>query len=196
MLQQEHVKTEIKFRPPVSLSALSVDASATAITQHIKKIAGECLIACHQDAREADTLFQARIREDTVIRDFVFESAIGAFSWKIITNLVHIERGRVYMTPGTDNGQRDYRVHQLSKANERLLMDFPLPIAGLPTLGRATPNQVLEAANYYLTQSKEMGGRGQWLKKVYDARTSDTKPIAKQLKESQLRQLQNEVTKN
>ena len=83
------------------------------------------------------------------------------------------------------------RAGALAQVNSTLFLDFPLP-GGLP-LGRATREEVEEAARHYLDTARDATEKGRWLKRIAEAMPPrGKKTVAEYLGEADLAKLRQE----
>ena len=83
----------------------------------------------------------------------------------------------------------------LADLNMRNLMEFHLPIPGSPLLGSATREQVLRAAQGYLSHGRDFFRKGRWLELVAEKMPEGDKLVREVLNERKLADLRAEAEK-
>lgn len=157
------------------------------------KIVEECMEIAGGVATAAVVELQKRMDNDRELYALVTAPFVAQAAWQVIRKYAHSERQRLWTAPNDDGKARSEGVHALAQSHWSILLNFRLPIDGLPLLGMATKEQVCQAANFYLQQGKNMTQKGEWLMKIVNLLTSDTKVVKNQVKENDIQKLYNEI---
>jgi hypothetical protein len=150
----------------------------------IKTIASECYNTTKGDIQKSVKIMANKIRGDDVLFRALLDPLVESACYTEITHVCRTNRSSIWEPPNYQVGGSGHRIVCLAESN---LMAFPLP-GGLP-LGRATKEEVMEAAEFYTTQGKDMLQKGQWLKMIAE-KLPKGKSVSKVLTEQQLSELQ------
>lgn len=111
--------------------------------------------------------------------------SIPVFNSRIVAPL---KKGQLAPDPKASN------LATLAELNLKNLLDFHLPIRGLPLLRSATREQVLDAAHYYISHGQDFTTKGRWLKLIAE-KTPDGKLVGEVFDAKKLSDLKAEAEK-
>lgn len=109
-----------------------------------------------------------------------------------VRNVYQRERQVIWDAPSNAQGNRS-RAHSLAQSNANSLMEFALPITGMPRLGDCTAEKIEEAENYYRTHAKSYLTRATFLDKIVSSMDGNRR-VRDQFTEEALRRYQEEAS--
>lgn len=150
-------------------------------------------IAATKAMRDADNnfvqaveLLTARVWEDEGLRNEVVEPLIETACHGAIRALAQRERQKIWLPPNYDPTGAGERLRSVANAS---LLDFRLPIEGMPRLAESTKAQLAEAAQYYQKRAVDMAHKERWLLAIAK-KVPASKRVADVFDEKKLRALQ------
>lgn len=149
------------------------------------------LEANNGDVKAATAALEQRVRASRALRDMLTDPLISNACYDAIRRQCHVERRQVWSPPVEKLvATRVAGAHRVVKLAAGNLLTFPLP--GGKKLGEATRAEVAQAANFYQSQSDDMGHKARWLQLVQQS-IPDGKTVADVLNDKRLRELQKEA---
>ena len=162
------------------------------------------------DSRNAAILMEKGAKKNPALYKALTEPYLSDACWEAVRLAAHSQRKRIWSVPaeaaptgrnmvGTKFGQstsspqaeeQKNRVVALARGNAATLLNFPLPIAGLPKLGEATLSMLKQAAEFYGKQSADMAGKAKWLGLIIAKMPDEKKKVGDVLDDGELRKLQ------
>jgi hypothetical protein len=173
-------------KPKTAEAANKVSTSGAA-ERALKKAKG--------DARRATDILMDEARRDTELYTELMEPWLSQAAYAAIRQLCQRERKAIWTAPNYDRAGSGARVVDLAKGNAESLLNFRLPIDGLPRLGDATREEVAMAAEYYGSRAKDMGAKARWLTLICQSITG-RKKVKSVLSDARLRELQDEAARD
>ena len=153
----------------------------------VAETARECLEKAGGDVRAAVPLMLERVRKNRALRDALTEPLLSDACYGAIRNECRIQRRDVWTPPNYSKGGNGARVIALATS----LLDFPL-LGGM-RLADATREQVQKSAEFYASQSADMGHKARWLQLIAQS-VPDEKRVADVLDEARLAELRRETS--
>jgi hypothetical protein len=158
--------------------------------------------------QNAAVLMQEGAKKNPALYKALTEPYLADACWQAVRAAAHTERKKVWTgsepkPPANPNAvgskfgaaaqaQVD-RVVSLARGNVATLLDFPLPIQGLPRLGEATLAMLKQAADFYKKSAADMSTKAKWLKLIISAMPDDKATVGTVLNDKALRKLQAEA---
>jgi hypothetical protein len=155
----------------------------------VQDIARAAFKAAKGDVKRAASIMEHKVRSDATLLAQLSEEFIRIVCVQTTGVVLRQTRKTAWLPPNYDPGGKGSRIAALAKGNEEMLMAFPLP-GGKP-LGDADSGEVLEAAEFYGKQARDMGHKARWLSLIA-SRVPEGKTVKESLSEKKLRQLQRE----
>lgn len=167
----------------------------------LKKAAG--------DSRNAAILMEQGARKNPALYKALTEPYLTDACWEAVRLQAHTHRKRIWNAPaeskpagkemvgtkfgassGTDAAEQKSRVVALARGNAATLLNFPLPIQGLPRLGEADLGMLKQAAEFYRKSANDQGAKAKWLSLIIKAMPDAETKVEKLFDEKALRELQ------
>jgi hypothetical protein len=167
----------------MTATAKKIEQFKPEITAH--GLASECLKTTGNNNDAARELLRSRAMKDAKVRDVLIGYAIDG----LIRASIIRTRSMIWTPPKPKNDIRTIVAVEM-RINKSLL-GFPLP--GGKLLGEATKTEVLEAAQFYQSQGRDMMAKAAWLNAIAKA-MGNSKFVAKALDDERLAALKEEVT--
>lgn len=172
---------------PKAVEAADKDSISGAAQRALKVARG--------DARRATELLMDEARRDVDLYTALTEPWLSQAAYAAIRRLCQVERRSIWTAPGYNKGGSGDRVVELAKGNAESLLDFRLPLAGLPRLGDATRTEIGEAESYYRTRARDMGAKARWLQLIAQS-LGPRQKVRNALNDTRLRELQDEAARD
>jgi len=114
--------------------------------QHtLKAVAADAIERAGGDAIKATELMVARIRSSNELRIALTDPLLDTACYNVIKSIFHQERKVLWVTTSYHSRDNMAGVENLANAMSRVLLDWPLPLAGCPNLRNATRKMLDEA---------------------------------------------------
>ncbi len=157
-------------------------------TTTIKSIAQECFELSKGNTQKGAKLMENQIRKSERLFHLLMDPLVEMACSTAINEICRSNRHSIWVAPNYTEGGNGHRIEALATSN---LMAFPLP-GGKP-LGKANKMDILEAADFYRLQGKDMLIKSQWLNLIAN-KLVKSQIVEKVLTEEQLAQFKVEAT--
>ena len=144
------------------------------------------------NVRQATDILVARAIEDREFLQQHFHEVIRRACYDAVAACVRQERRAVWVMPQPTTEQRRRQIVSMAEGVRQTLHDFPLP--GGKRLGDATREEVIEAAEFFGKQARDMAWKSRWLAHVAQSVPPGRK-VADVLTPERLEELRQEVSR-
>jgi hypothetical protein len=156
----------------------------------LHEIAREYLLDAGGDVASATRRLIRRLDDDAELRAAIATAAVEYYAASIVEDEMRAERRAVWAEAGRTNRPKT-SVTALANGIRRSLLDFPL--AGGKRLRDATRDEVIEQAQLYAAQARDMGFKARWLELI-GARVDDGRTVGECLTEADALALREEAS--
>lgn len=129
-------------------------------TVAVAAVAQKCLRDSGNDIHAAQKMMEDMVNGHPPLFHNLMQPLVATACYDALRGVIRTDRKKVWTAPNYTKGGNGSRLETLGMT----LLDFPLP-NGMP-LRKATKADVLDGANFYATQAKDMDHKSKWLEAI------------------------------